>query len=210
MTKMRDYKLAHMPPDGICRECNMYRGFDLKMWTLIPNHMYCKYCFIRNVGDKDEQRRLKDAFASGWKASDEATVSQDSLMLREILDIVRLLLPQQSALLNQQFIGTSDEQAREHLLRRLEIRSAPDKVGRYLIGPELEAKYGDRLQALIEKAPMSLMRGLGAVVTTPGIRAMHEGDPQPWVAKMMRAYTTDPAEYVNYPAVYVQALAKGA
>lgn len=213
MSKLKDWKIVNMPQDGVCPECKMQRGFDLKQWTLLPNHMYCKYCFIRNVGDKAEQQRIRDLFTSAFRATGVVTAKAfETAMLegvQELLESVRMLLPQQYAVLTQQFIGMADESAKEHIRRRLLIRSAPDTLGRYLIGPELEAKYGERLGELIERAPLSLLRGMQAVATTPGIMVLHNGDELPWMAKSMRNFTTVREDYPMYPCAYVQALAKG-
>jgi hypothetical protein len=176
--------------------------------------MYCKYCFIKNVSDRDEQRRIRDKFLEGFKMSEEMhSEMTDSAMLRELLDLVRMMVPAQATLLNDQFAG-SPESAQAHLRERLAIRSAPTKFGRYLIGPELEGIWGERIDELIEKAPMSLMRGLKSVLTTPGILAAHkefstDGVYPHWVTRGMAVYTTDPAQYTDFPAAYVQTLAKG-
>lgn len=208
---MKTWKQANMPATGVCPECKTFRGLELRQWTLLPNHMYCKYCFIRNVADKDEQQRLKTAFLTAFKAGEVQVELSDSMMIREILDIVRMLVPQQASLLNDQFVGAA-ESAREHLKQRMQIRTAPPKVGRYLIGPELEGIWGDRVYELIEGAPLSLMRGPKAVLTTQGVLAAHreliENTPT-WLIKAMRVYTVDPTEFLDYPAAYFQALAKG-
>lgn len=209
--KLKIWKRANMPADGVCPECKTFRGLEPRQWTLLPNHMYCKYCFIRNVADKDEQSRLRDSFLAAFKAGEVTMELTDSMMIREILDIVRMLVPQQAALLNDQFIGVA-ETAREHLKQRMQIRTAPTKIGRYLIGPELEGIWGDRIYELIEGAPLSLMRGPKAVLTTQACLAAHRelsANPPTWLLKAMRVYTVDPTEFLDYPAAYFQALARG-
>lgn len=210
MSKLKDWKLNALPQDAVCPECKQYRGYDLKQWTLLPEHMYCKYCFIRNVSDKDEQQRIRSTFLGALTGTAVTTTDQTVLsLLRKIIEMLHIMMPQQSALLNDQWCGTTNDDAADHLNKRREIRSAPPKIGRYLIGPELEAKWGDRLGQLIQKAPMSLMRGFSAVLVTPGVMSLHDAVHGPWVAKDMAKFTTDPADYLSYPAAYVQSLVKG-
>lgn len=207
---LAEFKTHHLPASGICPECNNFRGFDLKQWTLIPGHMYCKYCFMKNVSDADEQRRIKKKFESELKTDVEVEFKSDSQLLKEVHAM--MCNRQHHDLLLPQFPWVKEprvESARAHIHARMKITEAVATPGRYLIGPELIDKWGPRLNTLINDAPMSLVKDLGAVICPPGIMKLHRKLSEAGtVLKSMNMWTDDPEEYPLYSAAYVQALAK--
>lgn len=212
---LSEWKKLHMPVDGRCTNCGKLRGTDLSQWTLIPDHMYCKYCFMANVASRDEQQRLRAAFIDTLKTGDVNTEISIEHRVIEIHDMVKMVFQhlRTKSLVTQQFLQVNNaEAARRHIRSRLPIDSADDVPGRYLIGPELHEKYGDRLEHLIENAPLSMTRDFGSVITTPAIIELHrELDGKttpPWLERGMSLYTNDRDEYPLYSCAYVQLLAR--
>jgi len=218
MPRIRDlaeWKSVHMPLDGRCTACGKLRGLNPTQWTLLPDHMYCKYCFMANVSSKEEQQRIRAAFIETLKAGDMTGDVPIEHRVIEIHDMVKLMFQHTRIReqLTQQFIQMGNaEAARRHIRSRLSIESADEIVGRYLTGPELTDKYGERLDTLIEQAPFSMVRDLGAVLTTPAVHALHQdllgNKPPAWLERGMSLYTSDPDEYPVYSAAYVQLLAR--
>jgi hypothetical protein len=215
MGSFAEYKRANIPSDGICPECGKHRGMNPMQWTLIPDHMYCKYCFMANVSDKDEQQRLRSAFIALVEAADgdyEPEVGTPTeVLIREMHELLTLMVSDHPIhILTTQTPLVSVAMCERHVATRMGITQAPNIIGRYLTGPELKDKYGDRL----EKIPaMSLCKDLQAVITTPAIMALHsellnsEHVPK-WLSKAMNVWTNDRIEYPMYSCAYVKALAE--
>lgn len=213
---LTEWKKIHLPADGVCPTCEKFRGTNLGQWTLIPGHMYCKYCFMANVAHRDEQQRIKQEFMAQLRSgTHEAEVSIEKRML-EVHDMVTIMFQQsrtKELLLSQLPQMNHQEAARRHIRARLSIEFAEPIIGRYLIGPELIDKYGDRLDSLIETAPLTMVKDFGSVLTTPAILDLHtqlmdQDTTPPWLERAMALYTNDRYEYPLYSCAYVQALAR--
>jgi hypothetical protein len=160
--------------------------------------MYCKYCFQLNVGDKEECRRIRDEFIK--TLSDEPEVNETLYsMIADIREQLSLLMKARDP--DLEFLCT--QALSDNIDRRLEIKSAPDVIGRYTCGKEID-----------DELPQSThMQNLTAVITTPAVVQWHqawwntEQEAPEWLAKAMAKYTTDPLEYPLYPCAYVQAIA---
>ena len=210
---IRDWKLAHLPPTGICLSCGKNRGSDLAKWTLIEGYMCCKWCFQRDVGDKSEQQRIVEAFHE--KLHDlEAPGKTQAEKINEIWELLMMQHQMQitNTVLTTQFLRFDNVTACELFVRKLlTITDAPEQLGRYLIGHELKAKWGNRLEHLISVMPSTLIKDLNGVLVTPGILTRRNElltrDEQPaWLVRAMAPYTTDPTLYSMYSVVYVKAL----
>jgi hypothetical protein len=192
------YKSRHIPKNGVCPNCSRNRGTDPGQWTLIPGHMYCKYCFQLNVGDKEECRRIRDEFIK--TLSDEPEVNETLYsMIADIREQLSLLMKYRDP--NLEFLCT--QALGDNVAQRLEIPRAPDVIGRYTCGDEI-ARNLPRTAHL---------QNLTAVITTPAVMQWHnswwntEQEAPEWLAKAMAKYTNDPLEYPLYPCAYVQAIA---
>jgi hypothetical protein len=218
--RFKQWKVLQIPDTGVCPQCSKKRGFDPKVWTLFPDYMCCKYCFQAQVADRDEQSKIRIQQmekAIGTRAERaDAPETPVATMVRDILNVVNILLVRSLGCdLKSQFPQVeqeANEAAREHVLARMEIKNAPPIIGRYLIGPELEDMYGQRLKHLIKDAPMTLVKDVRSVLTTPAIITYHQElimreTPPRWLIKSMRQWTTDPSAFPLYSAAYVQALA---
>jgi hypothetical protein len=193
------YKASRIPQNGVCPNCGKNRGMDPAMWTLIPGHMYCKYCFQLNVGDKDECKRIKDDFIASLKDEYEEPQSQLQLLI-EIKETLSLLIKQRDPDIEYLLTQSIDD----NVAQRIAItRPIPQIIGRYTCGAEID-------QSLPRSAHMI---NLTAVITTPAIRSVHKtlwcNPEQPeWLLEGMAMYTTDPDEFPLYPCAYVQCLAR--
>lgn len=215
ISDLTEWKKIHIPLDGRCTNCGKIRGTNPTQWTLIPGHMYCKYCFMANVSSKEEQQKLRQEFIESLREGKVDTEISIEHRVIEIHDMVKMLFEysRNKELLTIQFAQMqSAEAARRHVRARLSIEYAEETIGRYLIGPELIAKHGDRLDYLIETVPLSLVKGMNAVVTTPAIFELHNElvgkTTPPWLERGMALYTNDEVEYSTYSAAYVQLLAR--
>jgi hypothetical protein len=193
------YKSRHIPKNGVCPNCSRNRGTDPGQWTLIPGHMYCKYCFQLNVGDKEECRRIRDEFIK--TLSDEPEVNETLYsMIADIREQLSLLMKARDP--DLEFLCT--QALSDNIDRRLNMHGPVTTViGRYTCACEMDRDLPRN----------SHMQNLTAVITTPAVVEWHrkwwntEQEAPEWLAKAMGKYTNDPLEYPLYPCAYVQAIA---
>jgi hypothetical protein len=226
-----------MPTTGICPRCQKPRGHDLRQWTLLPKHMYCKYCFMEEVDDPREREKIKREALKEFRQQDAegkvVTIDRNAMvynLLIEIRDMTTLVLQNQKQDSDELFLykqpaWTLEAQLNpentdlqqlclDHVKRRLAIthpvRGTP---GRYLAGRELHVFYAGRLEQLMETSPEILLLDINSVTHTPAITAVHESvlrDQAPeWLTKAMSAVSSDYMDWLAFPVTYVQAIAKG-
>lgn len=211
------FKLKHIPTSGICPRCNKSRGTSPKQWTMLPNHMYCKYCFQEVIDDPDERTQLRRAFVLKLEgegdAVDERVLMLDLLRsLDDRMDMVlhRLRQLETHELLTVQIpwalaAAEGEEHcialAEEHVNARLRIQGAAPTPGRYLCGTELRQWLNK------DYTPLQMCYDIRSVLVPPGLKVVD--DPPQWLVKAMSPYTDDPLLFPIFSCAYYQALAKG-